>query len=154
MKKFEFRFSALLRSLENKEEKARKDFAEASGRFMRGSEKLTEYSREYEEYQDKESGDRPSGSDIEHMRNYISYMFKIKGDIYTQKRVCDNLRAVMEKKRKILAEASREKKSLEILRDKKYRDYKKAVNKEYSRINDEIGGQLYNRKMAVGSAVL
>ena len=149
MKRFVFKFESLLKTLVNKEETKKKEFGAANRKRFVEEKRLLDFSKEYEAYQEKEYRLRGATSDIGHLRDFISYMFKLKSDIYTQKNVLHRAVEFADKKRIELLNATKKKKAIEKLKENKINEYKEYLKKEDAKFTDELCTSRYGKTLTI-----
>lgn len=83
-------------------------------------------------------------SNIEEMRRYVDYFARKKEDIKSQKERIDQLTCIMSQRRDELLDATRDKKVLESLKEKKEREFKQEMAQKEQAFLDEIAIQKKN----------
>jgi len=138
MAKFRFSLQALLRRREDVEQAARDEMMLRVSRQQQEQQKLDELkSRRVEtsaEMAEKQLEDTAYGELI----YYRMYLDRLDYEIENSQRRLVRLRAEAEVQRKVLVEASKKRKILTSLRDKKEKEFKLELEKTFQREIDEI----------------
>lgn len=80
------------------------------------------------------------------LKNYESYLKKIKDNKLKQEKVVENWKRIVEEAKEVFIEARKEKKILEKLKEKKYEIYKQDELKKEQKFVDELSNSMYNRR--------
>ena len=123
-------------------EKARKlEFVSAKLDFEHAHDVLNQHESHVDELT-KEFCDRQTElNNIEEMRRYVDFFARKKDDIKSQKERINRLDCVMSERRDDLLDATRDKKVLELLKEKKAREFKQEMAQKERAFLDEIAIQ-------------
>lgn len=95
------------------------------------------------EFETKQEGDL----DILELLFYAEYIARVNREIEAQQKKLVELSRRIEQKREEVIAASKERRVLEQLRDKKYKEYLKSEGRREQKFLDEIGNNAYVRNM-------
>ncbi len=95
------------------------------------------------EFETKQEGDL----DIQELLFYSAYIARVNREIEAQREKLVKLAHKIEKKRGEVIEASKERKILEQLREKKYKEFQRTEGRREQKFLDEIGNNAYVRAM-------
>ncbi len=152
MKKFEFRLQRVMEVKEEIEKQKERDFALAKRKAIEEENKLNEIKIQYEGcWKDIENKTSQDTVDTNEINQYYKYLQKLEGDIERQFIYLHEANAEVERRRHILIEASKERKILENLKDRKMASYQEELNRQEQNFFDEIAGNQYNREQRVES---
>lgn len=134
---FQFRYESLLNLRRHQKERVEIEHAKALGDFLSAEEMLQALEKEYEGAHDSFKialFREAKGYDI---RNYGQYLQSLGERMESQRKTRENLRYLLEKKRKELLENTKQYKVIEGLRDKDFEKWQKRENElEQKRINE------------------
>ncbi len=146
MKKFEFRLQRVLEIKEEIEKQKEREFGEAQKVVLDIIYNIEVMNRQYhqccEEIEQKTSQEHV---DTIEMQNYYCYIRKIKNDteqLYEKKRKAE---AEVERRRVVLIEASKDRKVLENLKERKINLYQEELNRFEQNVIDEIASNKFAR---------
>lgn len=152
MKKFEFRLQRVMEVKEEIEKQKERDFSLARKKVIEEENKLTAIKKQYEScWKDIEDKTSRETVDTTEIRQYYQYLQKLEGDIERQFIYLQEANAEMERRRHILIEASKERKILENLKDRKLASYNEEMNRIEQNFFDEIAGNQYHREQRAKS---
>ncbi len=145
MKKFEFRLQTVLEQRERHENLARKALAEALAELVKMQEIVRKLvlerknlEQEFEEKLKQEPAKLPA---------YLDYFASLGKRIADQQDAILKFQNIVEQKRQALAEARKEKKVIENLKDKQYSEWKKELEKQETAFLDELATSRYRNLM-------
>jgi flagellar FliJ protein len=123
-------------------EKARKmEFVSAKLDFEHAHEVLNRHETHVDELSKEFCSRQTELSSIEEMRRYVDFFARKKEDIKNQKERINQLDGVMSERREVLVDATRDKKVLESLKEKKAREFKLQMAQKEQAFLDEIAIQ-------------
>ncbi len=96
---------------------------------------------------------RKAGEDIHSMRQSVTYRNRLKLDMLKNGQQLNELAAQAHLIRKDLVKATQEKKAVEVLKEKRYREWLKMYNKHEQKQLDEMSTQGYIRKRSRGEVL-
>ncbi len=146
MKKFEFRLQRVLEIKEEVEKQKEREFGEAQKEVFDIIDKIEVLNKQYhqccEEIAQKTSGEYVGTIE---MQNYYRYIRQIKRDtewLYKKKREAE---AEVERRRVVLIEASKDRKVLENLKERKINLYQHELNRFEQNVIDEVASNQFAR---------
>lgn len=148
MKKFEFRLEKLLDIRKKREEEEKIELARASGAYqleVNRREKVLSTLREYRK--DVMSGGK---LDAGKLRAFDQWAKSSDFALMDIDKAIEQRRVVMEEHVKIYTERKRDRRAVEILREKAYSAWQESSRHEEQAELDETGGNLYRRTMEAG----
>jgi len=77
---------------------------------------------------------------------YYTYVTGLKKHIEEQARIISSVKAGLEEKRRSLIEASKNKKAVEILKERSYNLFVEGSNREAQKISDDMAAVRFKRK--------
>ncbi|MCX7821606.1 MAG: flagellar export protein FliJ [Brevinematales bacterium] len=146
MKKFQFNLQKLLEIREKKEELQKVKLAKASGEYQVEVNKVENIKNNVKNY--KNSILKGESFSIENLRmlDYIST--NAEKAIKNLEPVIEEKRKKMEREIEIYNQLRKEKKIVELIKEKKYKQYLEETGKEEQKIIDEIGKNTYMKNKA------
>ena len=120
------------------------DFVSAKLELDHANDVLDQHESHVDELTKEFSERQKELNSIEEMRRYVDFFARKREDIKNQKVRIDQLDSVMSDRRDDLLDATRDKKVLESLKEKKLRDYKLEVAQKDRTFLDEISIQKKN----------
>ncbi|MFQ5455222.1 MAG: flagellar export protein FliJ [Nitrospirota bacterium] len=143
MKKPKFQLESLLSHKKQQEEDVQREHLLIKDSLMREEHRLStlEYLREKSiiELQEKEDTDIT----LREIGLYYTFLSQISQEIENQKDVLENIKNRYEENRKELLELFKDKRSLEILKEREERLFKKEFIKREQKKTDDIAGKKY-----------
>jgi flagellar FliJ protein len=147
MKRFEFRLQRLLQIRETKEKEIQNELARLVSIQNMERMKQEQYRRGIAEQQAKFTGKIKAGrysySEAVMFERYVDFAQNVIRD--QQKRI-EAMEPEIRKVRERLVEASRERKVVERLKERRWNEYLYDVNREISKENDDANSQIFYRK--------
>ena len=145
MRRFQFKLQRLLDFRKIREEQAQAEFAKATRVFLHEKDKLEQIQEVFAETLAgmKAEQEKPSSSIM--LKMYQEYIDTVREGIRLQSA---KVAAAAERRLKSLKayeEASRRRKAVDNLRDRRLQQYQEEVLLEEQAFLDELGGQRYNR---------
>jgi flagellar FliJ protein len=127
-------------------EKVRKlDFVSAKLELEHANDVLDKHENHVEVLTKEFSSRQTELNSIEEMRRYADFFARKREDIKNQKERIDQLDVVMSDRREVLLDATRDKKVLESLKEKKAREFKLEMAQKERAFLDEISIQKKGR---------
>jgi len=147
MQRFRFSLETLLELRRRKEDAVKLELARKQGEVGTAREELDALARELDTLQreEKESRRKMSG-DVVLMRHAVAYRHKLKLDMLAKGRQIDELKAEAERIRKRLVKATQEVRALELLRERRFAEWRKEYRAEEQGFIDDVSQQGYIRK--------
>ena len=145
MNRFRFRLESVLRFRKAKEDEKKREFGHTLGKLNTEERKYNDLVRSGEEH-DKHIEKKSTGiMSIRRMINNFYYARHIDSSKIAQKNVVEAAQAVTDEKRAELVEATKKKKVLDRLKERKLEEHTKAELKEEQDYIDDIAAQRFNR---------
>ncbi len=147
MKKFSFKLQKLLELREAREREVHNELAALLGIQNRERMKQEEYRRRIEREQEKFTATLREGR-FTYMESlmferFVDFAGKV---IATAQERIDGMEEEIGRVRTRLVEASRERKVVERLRERRYEEYLYELNREIAKENDDVNQKIYIRK--------
>lgn len=147
MKRFSFKLDVLLDLRKKKEDEIKLRLGAQNARIVTAQQEFTRIHDELKMLQTSEKEKRPDSTNVVLLRYSISYRHKLKGDLLAAGRKVDELKAGAYKIQKELIEATKKRRAIELVRDHRYREWKKENQEKELKFIDDISQQLYIRKL-------
>ncbi|MBD3322375.1 MAG: flagellar export protein FliJ [Chitinivibrionales bacterium] len=145
MRRFQFKLDPLLQMRKRKEEQARLDLARKNRQILDARNQLGGIHTMLSDFQAQEKNQRAHASNIMQLRYSVAYRHKLKQQLLSKGREIDRMRGDFRNLRVSLQMASKDKKAVELLRDRRYEEWRKNAGAEEQAITDEISRQGYIR---------
>ncbi|MBO8127198.1 MAG: flagellar export protein FliJ [Firmicutes bacterium] len=145
MRKFTFTLESVLQVKYRLEERVRAELADTQSRLVEAQQALRRLSQEKGRHQKEMVRIQQGALDIGSLLLAQDYLAQLNRRIQDQQEVIAQIEAELDRKREELVEAQRERKSLEILKDKQWQEYQKAVQREEQLFLDEVAAIRYGR---------
>jgi len=146
MKKFQFKLQAVLHFRQRKEDILKKELAEIKKAFDFEKHKLDKLKSKLSKLQIELREKQLSSFDVSVAKAYSSYIDKIEADIELQSIKLADIAKEVKKAQERLLKASRDKKVLEKLHDKKYEEYRQEFERVEQGLIDEIATIRHSRQ--------
>ncbi|MBD3393525.1 MAG: flagellar export protein FliJ [Chitinivibrionales bacterium] len=153
MQRFRFNLQTLLELRRRKEDAVKLDLARKRGKVKQAQQELGEIGRELTEVQ-KQQKDSRQTSNVDSWRRGVAYRHKLKTDMLKKGRQVDDLKAEAEHIRKELVKATQQVRALELLRERRYAEWRKEYGLEEQGFIDDVSQQgfIRRKKAAAGRA--
>lgn len=148
MPKFTFKLEPLFEYRQRLEELSQKEFGEALARLKSEEEKIERLKELYKKSSSEIDGLKESGARADEMDLYHSYVAGLKRHIAEQERILSQVSAAVERKRGELIEASRNRKVMELMKEKSLHTHNQKVNRQEQKESDELNSRSFGRKDA------
>lgn len=147
-KKFQYKLQAVLRYREMIEDERKREFALANREVEEQKAKAEQLEEERLGLQGDLRKINSGGTlPFNMMLNTIRYIAGLDMGIVSSRREEERLRQAMEGKRQAFINARRDKKALEILRDKKREEYEKELDRERQLVLDELSLRMLRKRL-------
>jgi flagellar protein FliJ len=146
MKRFSFRLQTLLDLKKRKEEEIKLALAEKNGKIVKAFRRMEEHRLELARFQITEKKQRMSVPSAQYLRLSVTYRFKLQHDIMSDQSLIMKLRKEAQEIMLALTEAKKECRALEILKEKKYAQWKLDGKREEQEFIDDISQKGHVRK--------
>ncbi|MGB7567854.1 MAG: flagellar export protein FliJ [Chitinivibrionales bacterium] len=146
MKRFRYRLQTLLDIKKRKEEEIKRKLAEKNNQVLRAQKQLKELHEQLARFQASEKKQRMQSVTVYALRASVVYRYKLQADIAGKGKEIVQLTQDAHTIVKLLTEAKRECKVLEILRDKKLAEWKREYKIEEQEFTDDVSQKGFIRK--------
>lgn len=148
MKKFKFTLDALLDLRKRKEEQIKLELAKKNQQIFDARMQLFEMKNQLIEVQSFEKEDRSNKADIMKMHYSVTFRNKLKLDMLKAGQHIDKLESEFEGIRKKLIEASKKRKAIELIKEKRQNEWRKELIRVEQAFIDDISQQAYIRNQS------
>ena len=152
MKRFHFRLDVLLDIKKRAEEEIKKELAKKNGEILASRRERGELVRRLETFFIEEKQQRLRILDLLALKFSISYRSQLQKEIAHKDRCIEGLISELEQVRVRLAQATKERRVLEILKEKRLVRWKKEYKKEEQEFVDDVSQKSYIRRLYAVSA--
>jgi len=142
--KFSFNLEPLLDYRKRLEELSKKDFAEAAAQLREEEERLVGLRRTYREASEEVDELKTSGRTHE-LGLYAAYLARLKTTIAGQEKAIEEARGELERRRGELLEATKEKKVVEVMRERSFEAFRKRERRRDQKETDELATTRFKR---------
>ena len=146
MKKFTFTLQALLDMKLHKEEEVKRRLAKKNREAEETRRSIEEIQDKLKQFQADEKEMRSGGENIVSLRNSVSYRHDIKRELLNAGRKLDNIMVAIYAVNQELVKASQERRAVEIIKEKKFAEWKKQNNMVEQKFIDDLSQQGYIRE--------
>jgi len=143
---FKFRLQKALEHRVEEEDRLKKEFLLKKNRLDSEKEILLQKEKLIEETIHKFNSIRMGNLNPMSLRNYETYLKKIKEEKVEQEKNVEQWRKITEEAKDCFVEARKERKILEKLKEKKHEIYKQEELKKEQKFIDELSNSMYNRR--------
>ncbi len=148
MPKFTFKLEPLFEYRQRLEELSQKEFGEALSKLKTEEEKIAHLKGLYGKTSAEIDALKESGATGSEMELHNSYVMGLKRHITEQERILAAVSAAVERKRVELVEASRNRKVIEIMKEKSLLQHNEKLNRQEQKESDERSSRDFGRKDA------
>jgi len=146
MAKFNFRLEPVVSLKKQKENERKAALARAKDELAERQRKLINLCEHRDECEKALVNELLAGSvDISRKVIFYAYLERLADEIAQQREQVTDAKRDVEEKRNLLLESSREKKTLEKLRERMWERYLKETRRLEQAMLDEVGGQMHSR---------
>lgn len=146
MKKFKFDLQPLLGHRKRKEDGLKRELADVRRQLAKETKLLNKLHTELGFYQEELKGKQKKKFNPDEITVYHKYFNRMQKVIENQNIIVEEFIKEVEKKREELMNASKEKKAIENLKDKKHSSYIKLARNEEQKIIDEVATMRYGKE--------
>ncbi|MCL2688991.1 MAG: flagellar export protein FliJ [Chitinispirillia bacterium] len=147
MKKFVFNLQTLLDMKLRKEEEVKRRLAKKNREAEETRKSIEDIQEKLKQFQAGEKETRGGGEEnIVSLRNSVSYRHDIKRELLSAGRKLDNIMVAIYAVNQELVKASQERRAVEIIKEKKYAEWKKENNMIEQKFIDDLSQQGYIRE--------
>jgi len=145
MKKFAFKLEPLYDYRHRIEEVCKKEFGVAASKLDEEEVKLAKLREVYNSSAIELDRMKETGASMDDISLHYDYLIGIKTYIVEQEKVIVEFRQALETRRSALSEASKEKRVVEIMKEKSLRAHLKEMNRLELKIDDEMAVSRFKR---------
>ncbi len=146
MKKFRFALQPVLSVRERKEEQIKLQYAAKIGQIVEIQKTREGIVRELKNLQESEKQNRADAKNITMLRYSVAYRFKLKNDLLKISQKIDDLNAEAFEIQKQLILAAKDRRAIELIKERQVKQWKKEYRLNEQRIIDDISQQGFIRK--------
>jgi len=146
MKKFRFALQPVLSVRERKEEQIKLQYAANIGQIVEIQKTREGIVRELKNLQESEKQNRADAKNITMLRYSVAYRFKLKNDLLKISQKIDDLNAEAFEIQKQLILAAKDRRAIELIKERQVKQWKKEYRLNEQRIIDDISQQGFIRK--------
>lgn len=151
MQRFTFTLQTILDLRIKEEEAVLLDLADKEMELQRGKDALMQLKKQLEEYQQNQKDNR-NHQDILSLRHSVSWRHTLKKELLMKAQELQEIAMDISRIRTKLLEATKKRKSLEILRDKQKEKWQKEFNRKEQIFLDELAQNQYRSKQLEAGA--
>jgi flagellar FliJ protein len=151
MKRFRFRLQTLLDMKQRREEELARKVAEKNNEIIRTYKSLQEGRDRLSEFQTEEKIKRATALNVLMLRLSVVHRHALQRDIEDKGRRIAGLKQELQTAVKSLTEAKKERRALEIIRDKKREQWEKDYTQEERKFTDDVSQKGYIRKSRIAA---
>lgn len=145
MKKFDFKLEPLYDYRQRIEDICRKEFSAANARLDEEDVKLEKLKEVYRSSSSEIDEMKEKGASMDEISLYYNYLIGIKKHIAGQEKVIVEFRNALEVKRGELHEASKNKRVVEIMKEKSLNAHMTEMNRQELKIADDMAVSRFKR---------
>ena len=147
MRRFKFGLDTLLEMRCRKEEQVKLLLAEKNRNIMDAQKEFFDIHAQLKELQNSEKLKREKVIDVMLLRYSVSYRFKLKENLLSAGQKIDDLKAQAEEIRKSLVAATKNRRAIEIIKERRFAEWKKEYKSQEQGFIDDISQQGFIRKL-------
>ncbi len=147
MKRFVFSLQTILELREREEEDAKLALAEKEGELSRCRTELNEIGIELTKFQEAQKESRISGQSVAELSYSVHWRNKLKLDISHKSKEIQEVMHDIDLARSKLIEATKKRKGLDLLKEKKLDEWRKERNRKDQSFLDELATNGHIRKL-------
>ena len=141
MARFRFNLQKVLEAREALEQKARREFGEAQRRLLDRKKSLNNIISRREQLHLEMSHRRKQKMPVRFFKDDIDYDFQLKLEIKSRRKQVDQAAKELEKKRRKLLQAMKDRKMMEKLRERRLEEFKKEIADQEAKFADDLAGR-------------
>lgn len=147
MKRFQFKLDVLIELRKRAEDDIKLQLGRKNREILTAREKMQLSVNELYNLQATEKSRRAHVTDAMELRYSVAYRHKLKADILKIGRRVDELSAEAAKIQKDLVNATKDRRAIEIVRERRFREWKKEYDRKEQGFIDDISQQGFIRKV-------
>jgi flagellar export protein FliJ len=146
MKRFSFNLEPILELRRRAEENVKKMLANKNAEIYKTLKEKKELEETLISFLQQEKKNRKEKANLLSLRFFVAYRFQLEKDIIQKEKMLENLNKEKEKILELLSKAKKDVKALEIIRQKKYKQWEKDYKREIQEIIDDVSQKEHIRK--------
>lgn len=146
MKRFSFRLAPVLELRKRTEDAVKLELAKKNQQILDAKQELASLHGELVALQTEEKGRRSRNANIQALRASVSYRFRLKEDILKTGNKVEDLNHDALVIQGSLVKAVQARRAIELVRESRYRDWKKDAQREGQAFTDEVSQQGFIRR--------
>jgi len=150
MKRFSFGLDPLLDIRRRNEDEIKRELAEKQRTLFSARDSMAQIHNELKNMQSEEKEFRARAVNVESMRHSVLYRFKLKRELFNKGVEIESLSNQANLVQQKLTRAVQARKAIEMLRERRFAEWKKEVNRKEQIFIDDISNQSYTRKQNSG----
>lgn len=147
MKRFVFSLQSVLELREREEEDAKMELASKEGELKTCRDEMEVIRLDLQQFQSDQKNARSTGQGVAALRMSVSWRNKLKLDLLKKAQEMQEIEMDIDRSRAKLLEATKKKKGLELLRDKKLQEWQRLRNRKDQEFLDELATNAHIRKL-------
>ncbi len=145
MKRFSFSLDALLKKRLHDEEEIKLELARKNSEIYASQNELSSFYEQLKDLQEDQKRDRESASDILSLKYSVSFRNKLKIDILKKGQYIQELQKHFANIKHMLVLAKQKRKTIELIREKRYKEWQKEYKRKEQVFLDDVSQQGYIR---------
>lgn len=145
MKRFRFSLQTLLEVRAREEEAVKLELGEKNREVRQAREELREFHERLTDFQSSERAVRERADDIVALRHSVAYRHRLKSDLLRTGRRIQGLQLEAEAIRQRLVTATQRRRAIELIRERRYREWRREYNAREQKSTDEVSQQKFIR---------
>ena len=146
MQRFRFSLETLLDLRRRKEEEVKLALAAKRGQIRKERQAMADMGEQLARMQQEQKEKRATTMDVASMRHAVAYRHKLKLDMLAEGRLIQALQQEAEDIRQQLIKATQQVRALELLRERRFEEWRKQYKAEEQGIIDDVSQQGFIRK--------
>ena len=146
MKRFTFSLQALLKKRKHEEEEIKLELAGKNSEIYASQVELNEFYEQLKALQEDQKKNRKNTSDILSLKYSVSFRNKLKMDVLKKGQYIQELQKQFATIKHRLVMAKQRRKSIELIREKRYREWQKEYKLKEQGFLDDVSQQGFIRK--------
>ncbi len=146
MNRFRFRLETLLRLRRRTEDEIKLEMAARNREIGESGRRMMRLHDELTGMQERERQMRPHAHDVTALRYSVAYRHSLKLSMLNEGRTTDRLRREAHDIRQRLIEATRKRRAVELLRERRFEQWRKEYSDREQKYIDEVSRQAWSRR--------
>ncbi len=146
MKRFEFSLQTVFELRQREEDDAKRELAAKEGELRDRQKEMEEVREILKQFQLDEKTSRAGARTVNELRLSVSWRHKLKTDLVKKAQEVDEVISDINLARSKLIEATKKRKGMELLREKKFTAWQKERNRKDQAFLDELATSAHIRK--------